>query len=77
MGHDPHSSRSTNWCGRLANRANVLIRGETGTGKEVVARAIHFNSSDAAEPFIPVNCTAFAPTLLESELFGENNLPAL
>jgi two-component system response regulator AtoC len=36
----------------------------------VIARAIHFNSSDAAEPFIPVNCTAFAPTLLESELFG-------
>ena len=53
-----------------ANRATVLIRGETGTGKEVIARAIHFNSQDAAEPFIPVNCTAFAPTLLESELFG-------
>jgi DNA-binding NtrC family response regulator len=53
-----------------ANRANVLVRGETGTGKEVIARAIHFNSPDANEPFIAVNCTAFAPTLLESELFG-------
>ena len=48
----------------------MLVRGETGTGKELIARAIHFNSADATEPFIPVNCTAFAPTLLESELFG-------
>jgi transcriptional regulator with PAS, ATPase and Fis domain len=47
-----------------------LIRGETGTGKEVISRAIHFNSPDVDEPFLAVNCTAFAPTLLESELFG-------
>jgi len=71
VGHDPRMIQIYKLVGQLAaNRANVLIRGETGTGKEVVARAIHFNSSDAAEPFIPVNCTAFAPTLLESELFG-------
>ncbi len=71
VGHDPRMIEIYKLVGQLAaNRANVLIRGETGTGKEVVARAIHFNSPDAAEPFIPVNCTAFAPTLLESELFG-------
>jgi len=71
VGHDPRMIEIYKLVGQLAaNRANVLIRGETGTGKEVVARAVHFNSPDAAEPFIPVNCTAFAPSLLESELFG-------
>jgi len=71
VGRDPRMIGTYKLVGQLAaNRANVLIRGETGTGKEVVARAIHFNSPGAAEPFIPVNCTAFAPTLLESELFG-------
>jgi DNA-binding NtrC family response regulator len=53
-----------------ANRATVLVRGETGTGKEVIARGIHENSVHAAEPFIAVNCTALTDTLLESELFG-------
>jgi two-component system response regulator AtoC len=48
----------------------VLLRGETGTGKECIARAIHFNSSQRDEPFIAINCTALAETLLESELFG-------
>jgi DNA-binding NtrC family response regulator len=71
VGHDPRMIAIYKLVGQLAvNRANVLIRGETGTGKEVIARAIHFNSPDAGEPFVPVNCTAFAPTLLESELFG-------
>jgi DNA-binding NtrC family response regulator len=47
-----------------------MVRGETGTGKEMIARAIHANSAHSEEPFIAVNCTALTDTLLESELFG-------
>jgi len=57
--------------GRVAaSNVNVLITGASGTGKELVARAIHQHSKRAQQPFTPVNCGSFTETILESELFG-------
>jgi Nif-specific regulatory protein len=52
------------------SNTTVLIRGESGTGKDLVAHALHYNSPRVEKPFIKVNCTALPETLLESELFG-------
>jgi len=71
VGHDPRMIEIYKLVGQVAaSRASVLIRGESGTGKELVARAIHAHSPHAREPFVAVNCSALAPGLLESELFG-------
>jgi transcriptional regulator with PAS, ATPase and Fis domain len=49
---------------------NILITGETGTGKELIAKTIHYSSSRSEKPFIPVNCSAIPETIFESEMFG-------
>src|SRR3569623_1387457 len=53
-----------------ACNATLLIHGETGTGKELVARAVHYSSVRSDQPFIPINCGAIADSLIESDLFG-------
>ena len=71
VGRHPAMIATYKLIGQVTNtRAPVLVRGETGTGKELIARAIHFNSRSAGEPFVALNCTAVVETLLESELFG-------
>ncbi len=71
FGNSPEIKAVREQIARVApTEATVLIVGETGTGKELVARAIHRNSRRANKPLIAVNCAAFTETLLESELFG-------
>jgi DNA-binding NtrC family response regulator len=71
IGRGPAMQRVLKIIGRVAARpVTVLIRGETGTGKELTARAIYQHSQRAGQPFIIVNCVAIPDTLLESELFG-------
>lgn len=70
-GSGPGISAVREFISRVApTNTTVLITGETGTGKELVARAIHRNSARSGKPFITINCAAVTETLLESELFG-------
>lgn len=71
VGTSPSMERLRDKIGRIApTDATVLIRGESGVGKELVARAIHTNSSRRNGAFVTMNCAALSETLLESELFG-------
>ncbi|MBI3724302.1 sigma-54-dependent Fis family transcriptional regulator [bacterium] len=71
IGRTPSMIRLTQRIGTMATSdAAVLITGETGTGKELVAHSLHERSPRAAKPFVAVNCAAFPETLLEAELFG-------
>jgi DNA-binding NtrC family response regulator len=70
-GSDPGMARVAETVERVApSNATVLLLGETGTGKEVIARALHLHSHRAEHPFLPVNCALLKGELLESELFG-------
>lgn len=71
LGRSPALLETLEAAARVApTDATVLIRGETGTGKELLAKAIHFNSARRGGPFVTINCGAIPPELLESELFG-------
>jgi transcriptional regulator with PAS, ATPase and Fis domain len=71
IGTDPKIAKARNVAKRVARGdSSVILYGETGTGKEIFAEAIHRASSRAKGPFIPVNCAAIPESLMESELFG-------
>ena len=71
VGQSPAMDKLLRMVSKVAYTSHpVLILGEGGTGKELVARAIHTNGSNAASPFLPVDCGSLAPALMESELFG-------
>jgi len=71
IGNSEKMHRVVEICGQIAaTDVGVLITGETGTGKELIAKAIHSNSLRKDRRFVPVNCAALSPQLIESELFG-------
>ena len=72
IGNSPSLREAVRLATRVAStrRTTVLVIGETGTGKELFARGIHYASNAASEPFVAINCAAIPDSLLESELFG-------
>jgi transcriptional regulator of acetoin/glycerol metabolism len=71
LGGDPVMQRLVDQAKRLVDRkVNLLVSGETGSGKEVLARALHAYSARAGQPFVAVNCASIPESLIESELFG-------
>jgi len=71
IGASPVMQKVYDLIGRVARtEASILLTGETGTGKEVVAQTIHALSRRSKKPFVPVDCGAISPTVIESELFG-------
>jgi transcriptional regulator with PAS, ATPase and Fis domain len=71
LGTSPQIRELISKAERIADsRLSVIITGETGTGKELFAKAIHFNSPRSAKPFVAVNCSAIPETIFESEMFG-------
>jgi len=73
VGESPRLKHCLTMLGEAAaSEATVLLTGETGTGKELFARAIHRNSPRASGPFVAVDCAALSPALVESELFGHH-----
>jgi two-component system, NtrC family, response regulator HydG len=71
IGASPPMQKVYDLIGRVARtEAGILLTGETGTGKEVVAQTIHALSRRSKKPFVPVDCGAISPTVIESELFG-------
>ena len=71
VGKTPQMKEIFKNIGRISlNKVNVLIQGETGTGKELIARLIHYSGVTKDQPLVIVNCSALTETLLESELFG-------
>jgi DNA-binding NtrC family response regulator len=71
IGHSPAMEKIYRILSKVALSSHpVLILGESGTGKELVARTIHSYGPNAEKPFLPIDCSSFVPTLMESELFG-------